>query len=149
LRCVQSGGGVGGGGAFDIDDESGVITVSRPLDRERRASWELTVTAVNAGVTRPDMSAAVVPVTVQVDDVNDNSPTVRFPTSADQLLVQLSRRAAPGTLVTRIDAYDPDAGQQPRVESEDRFWTGSRNMAAAYFHFRSRTDPLTLLSRRF
>ena len=55
-----------------------------------------------------------VAVTVGVDDVNDNSPVVRFPARVDHLVVQLPRHAAIGTLVTRIDAYDPDVGQSLR-----------------------------------
>jgi len=102
--CVD----VQSGGAFDIDGSSGAISVGRRLDREQRTSWELTVAAGNDGFPGTTTSVAV---TVSVDDENDNSPLVRFPTSADHLLVQLARHAPLGTLVTRIDAHDPDVGQ--------------------------------------
>jgi len=103
LAAVQ-----GGGGVFDIDSSSGVITQARRLDREQTSSFEFTVTAGNDGY--PDATSSVT-VFVNVEDENDNSPVVHHPTTADRLLVQLSRDTAVGTLVTRIDASDPDAGQ--------------------------------------
>ena len=68
------------------------------------------VTADNAGFAE---STSSVPLSVSVDDVNDHSPTVRFPTTADRLVVQLSSHAAIGSLVTRVDAIDPDLGTDP------------------------------------
>ena len=98
------------GGAFDIDASSGEIRVAGRLDRELRASWQLMVTADNAGFAE---STSSVPLSVSVDDVNDHSPTVRFPTTADRMVVQLSSHAAIGSLVTRVDAIDPDLGTDP------------------------------------
>jgi len=86
-----------------------VLTLRRRLDREQQSStvFELVVTAENEGFVDMTSSAAV---TVHVEDLNDNSPIVRFPTTSDHHLVQLSRQTPVGTLVTRIDAFDPDAG---------------------------------------
>jgi len=97
----------GGGGAFEVDSSSGVITQTRRLDRELTSSYEFTVTASNDGYR--DMTSSVT-VMVSVDDENDHAPVVHFPTTADRLLVQLPRHTAIGTLVTRVDATDPDAG---------------------------------------
>jgi len=97
----------GGGGAFDIDSSSGVITLSRRLDREETSNYEFTVAAGNDGYPDTTTSVAVV---VSVDDINDHSPVVRYPTTADHLLVQLSPQTTVGTLVTRVDASDPDTG---------------------------------------
>ena len=97
----------GGGAAFDIDRSSGVITLSRSLDREETSSFELTVTAHNDGFADTTTSVAVV---VSVEDDNDNSPVVHFPTTADRLLVQLAPQTSIGALVTRIDANDADTG---------------------------------------
>jgi len=96
-----------GGGAFDIDRSSGLITQTRRLDREQTSSFEFTVTAGNDGYPGTTSSVAVF---VNVEDQNDNSPIVHFPTTADRLLVQLGRDTTIGTLITRIDASDPDAG---------------------------------------
>jgi len=99
--------GGGGSGAFDIDSSSGAITLSRRLDREQTSNFEFAVAAGNDGF--PDTTSSVT-VVVNVDDENDNAPVVQFPTTADRLLVQLSRDTAIGTLITRIDASDPDDG---------------------------------------
>jgi len=66
------------------------------------------VTAGNDGFPETTTSVAV---SINVDDENDNSPVVHFPTTSDRLLVELSRLTAIGTLVTRVDASDPDTGQ--------------------------------------
>ena len=84
-----------------------MITQTRRLDRELTSSYEFTVTASNDGYR--DMTSSVT-VMVSVDDENDHAPVVHFPTTADRLLVQLPRHTAIGTLVTRVDATDPDAG---------------------------------------
>jgi len=97
----------GGGGSFDIDSSTGVITLTRRLDREEVSSFEFTVTAGNDGF--PDTTTSVA-VSVNVDDENDHSPVVHFPTTADHLLVQLSPQTDIGTLITRVDASDADAG---------------------------------------
>ena len=82
--------------------------MTRRLDREDRASYQLTVIASNDGFT--DMTCTV-PVTVNVDDENDNSPEIHYPSTDDHLMVQLSAQAAVGSLVTRIHASDIDHGQ--------------------------------------
>jgi len=97
----------GGNGAFEVDRSSGVITQTRRLDRELTSNYELKVTASNDGYVDMTGSAGVI---VSIEDMNDNAPDVQFPTTADRLLVQLSRHTALGTLVTRVDATDPDDG---------------------------------------
>ena len=98
----------GGAGSFDIDSSSGVITLSRRLDREQTATLEFTATAGNDGFADTTSSVAV---TVSVEDVNDHPPVIHHPASTDRLLVQLSAQTAVGSLVTRVDASDPDTGQ--------------------------------------
>lgn len=72
-----------------------------PLDRERRALYELTIRATDGGGL---FAEALVRVTV--DDVNDNAP--RFGLSAYGARV---REDVPvGTLVAVLEAFDPDLG---------------------------------------
>jgi len=80
------------------------------------AVYELTVRASNDVGTTGGSSAtfgvpqSTVSVIVRVDDENDNAPTVHFPTVADRLVVDVPVSAATGTLLTRIEASDPDEG---------------------------------------
>ncbi|XP_037297103.1 fat-like cadherin-related tumor suppressor homolog isoform X2 [Manduca sexta] len=88
-------------GEFCIDRESGALTVCAPLDRERRALYELTVRASDGGGLHADAL-----VRVAVDDVNDNTP--RFGLTSYSARV---REDVPvGTLVAVLEAFDPDLG---------------------------------------
>ena len=56
---------------FAINRSTGVVTVNRPLDRERKEQYNITVVATDSGL-RPQSSSAMMFVTVL--DVNDNLP---------------------------------------------------------------------------
>uniref|UniRef100_A0A8C7FQ74 Protocadherin-16 n=1 Tax=Oncorhynchus kisutch TaxID=8019 RepID=A0A8C7FQ74_ONCKI len=60
-------------GDFRVDRKSGVLSTSRPLDRERRARYSLTVTALDGG--SPALSSTAT-VEVTLLDVNDHSPQI-------------------------------------------------------------------------
>lgn len=100
-----------GDGATDfiVDPSTGVVSVARPLDRESRAEYSLTVLAVDGG--EPPLSdRATLDVTVL--DVNDNAP--RF--SRDRYLVRVSEDAPVGHTVVRVEASDADSGENARVQ---------------------------------
>ncbi|CAB1348868.1 unnamed protein product [Coregonus sp. 'balchen'] len=63
-------------GDFCMDRKSGVLSTSRPLDRERRARYSLTVTALDGG--SPALSSTAT-VEVTLLDVNDHSPQFTSP----------------------------------------------------------------------
>ncbi|XP_032512432.2 fat-like cadherin-related tumor suppressor homolog isoform X2 [Danaus plexippus] len=91
----------GGEDEFCIDRESGVLLVCAPLDRERRALYEITIRATDGGGLRAEAL-----VRVAVDDVNDNAP--KFSLSAYSARI---REDVPiGTLVAVLEAFDPDLG---------------------------------------
>jgi len=97
-----------------VDEESGTLRTIRRLDRERQSSYTLFVTAVDGPSSVP-VSAQV---SITVDDVNDNRPTMLFP-SPDHFVVHLlpSRGdLSRGALVTRLDASDPDEGLNGELE---------------------------------
>ncbi|KAL0839199.1 hypothetical protein ABMA28_015971 [Loxostege sticticalis] len=88
-------------GEFCVERDTGVVAVCAPLDRERRALYELTVRATDGGGLHAEAL-----VRVAVDDVNDNPP--RFGLSAYGARV---REDVPmGTLVAVLEAFDPDLG---------------------------------------
>lgn len=56
---------------FAINRSSGAVTVNRPLDRERKEQYNITVVATDSGL-QPQSSSAIMLVTIL--DVNDNLP---------------------------------------------------------------------------
>jgi len=56
---------------FAINRSTGIVTVNRPLDRERKDQYNITVVATDSGL-QPRSSSVVMMVTIL--DVNDNSP---------------------------------------------------------------------------
>jgi protocadherin Fat 1/2/3 len=58
-------------GHFSIDAASGLVTLSKSLDREQQSVYNLTVQAVDQGTPQLTARATLV---VQVLDVNDNPP---------------------------------------------------------------------------
>ena len=56
---------------FKIDESSGIVTLAKPLDRETKGVYNLTVRAMDTG--RPRMSSNTY-LLIVVLDVNDNPP---------------------------------------------------------------------------
>lgn len=91
---------------FAIDATSGALTSRVPLDRERRAEWEVPVTASDGGgLLRHTV------VRVRVADVNDNSPV--FPLREYRAAVRADR--APRLPFLTLTALDADAGDNARL----------------------------------
>ncbi|XP_064883289.1 protocadherin-16-like [Oncorhynchus nerka] len=95
-------------GDFRVDRKSGVLSTSRPLDRERRARYSLTVTALDGG--SPALSSTAT-VEVTLLDVNDHSP--QFTSSS--YTADLSEDAPIGSLVLEVSATDLDQGSNSQV----------------------------------
>nr|XP_023822931.1 protocadherin-16-like [Salvelinus alpinus] len=95
-------------GDFRVDRKSGVLSTSRPLDRERRARYSLTVTALDGG--SPALSSTAT-VEVTLLDVNDHSPQFTSPSyTAD-----LSEDVSIGSRVLEVSATDLDQGSNSQV----------------------------------
>ncbi|XP_041796788.1 protocadherin-16-like [Chelmon rostratus] len=95
-------------GDFHLDRQSGVLSTSRPLDREKRAGYTLTVTAQDQGHP-PLSSTATVEVTVM--DINDHSP--QFQSSS--YTADISEDVPIGSLVLEVKAIDLDQGPNSQV----------------------------------
>ncbi|XP_041849765.1 protocadherin-16-like [Melanotaenia boesemani] len=95
-------------GDFHLDRQTGVLYTSRPLDREKRAGYTLTVIAQDHGHS-PLSSTATVEVTVL--DINDHSP--QFQSSS--YTADISEDVPIGSLVLEVKAIDLDYGPNSRV----------------------------------
>ncbi|XP_067342914.1 cadherin-18 isoform X2 [Channa argus] len=85
---------------FRIDESSGVIRTTQPLDREDMPWHNITVMA--SEVDNPSLLSHV-PVTVQILDVNDNPPEIA--TEEEVIVCESSR---PGQVIQTITAVDKD-----------------------------------------
>lgn len=93
-------------GMFKIDSNTGLITVSRPLDFETKEVHELVVVAKDHGVQPLETTAFV---SIRVTDVNDNQPTINVIFLSDDATPKISEMAQPGEFVARISVNDPDS----------------------------------------
>ncbi|XP_075056154.1 protocadherin Fat 4 [Mixophyes fleayi] len=83
---------------FHVNPSTGVITVSRPINREDNDRYIVRVSAHDSGWT------VSTDVTIFVTDVNDNAP--RF--SKPSYYLNFPETTEPGTKVTQVLAFDPD-----------------------------------------
>lgn len=92
-------------GRFSVDSQTGRLWALVALDREAASSYRLSVLAIN-DKAEPHMTATAT-VIVYVTDENDNSPTVRWPTSDNQT-VSISRLTPGDRVVATVMADDAD-----------------------------------------
>ncbi|XP_054639199.1 protocadherin-16-like [Dunckerocampus dactyliophorus] len=95
-------------GAFTVDEHTGSITTSAPLDRERQASYSFQVLAVDLSPASPRNASAQV--TITITDVNDNTPVF----IQDPLVIEVSSRRSQHVLAT-MKAEDKDFGANGSV----------------------------------
>lgn len=91
---------------FAIDAQSGALTTRVPLDRERRAEWEVPVLASDGGGLLRHTA-----VRVRVADLNDHAP--EFPLREYRAAVRADR--APRAPFLTLAAADADAGDNARL----------------------------------
>jgi len=95
-------------GHFKMAGDSGIITLAKPLDREQRALFNLTVQATDQGT--PQLSSTAI-VKVIVLDINDNPP--EFASKNHYAVVP---EIAPiGTEVVRVLATSKDSGVNAEI----------------------------------
>ncbi|XP_052364215.1 protocadherin alpha-3-like isoform X22 [Oncorhynchus keta] len=96
---------------FDIDPNSGVITVKSNIDFEERKAFEIRVEASDRG--QPPM-AAHCKVLVEVVDINDNAPEI----TVTSLLDRVKENAKVGTAISLVSVLDKDGGKNGVVHCE-------------------------------
>ena len=95
-------------GIFEIDRDTGMISTTKPLDRERQSAFALKVAIAISGVKT--FSECVVKVDVQ--DLNDNVPSFE---KSEPKLISAETNSAVGQPIHRVLAEDPDDGDNGRV----------------------------------
>lgn len=95
-------------GCFDIELETGLLTVAAPLDYEATKFYILNVTVFDLGT--PGKSSWKL-LTVNVKDWNDNAP--RFPPGGYQLTI--SEDTEVGTTIAELKTEDADSEDNGRV----------------------------------
>ena len=91
---------------FDIDPQSGVLTVSGSVDYEVETVYTVTVTASN-----PDGLSSSVMTVITIVDLNDNSP-IFMPDSYSPTVVE---HRPTGNSVVTVSATDADSGNNGEV----------------------------------
>uniref|UniRef100_A0A8C3EZG8 Protocadherin-16 n=1 Tax=Chrysemys picta bellii TaxID=8478 RepID=A0A8C3EZG8_CHRPI len=87
---------------FQLHEATGALRLAQSLDRETQALHSLVVQASDG----PGGHFALVPITIEVKDINDNIPY--FP--VETLSASVRENLPPGTLVTTLHAIDADTG---------------------------------------
>nr|KAG5696280.1 hypothetical protein BaRGS_019982 [Batillaria attramentaria] len=129
----------GGDDVFELqftDDVLSLVVVNTPPDREQKSFYELTVTATDSG--NPPLEAHET-FTVYIDDVNDNAP--KF--TRDPYRAEVQEAAEIGTSVLRVNATDPDTGDNARIVYSIQ---ASSNPEAGWFDIDSSTGVITTRS---
>uniref|UniRef100_A0A673VXL1 Protocadherin alpha-C2-like n=1 Tax=Salmo trutta TaxID=8032 RepID=A0A673VXL1_SALTR len=96
---------------FEIDPNSGVITVKSNIDFEERKAFEIRVEASDRG--QPP-NAAHCKVLVEVVDLNDNAPEI----TVTSLLDTVKENAKVGTAISLVSVLDKDGGKNGVVHCE-------------------------------
>ncbi|XP_012936418.1 cadherin-related tumor suppressor, partial [Aplysia californica] len=94
---------------FQLEIDSGELTVLKPLDRETTPMYVLTVVAEDQGGRGLTGTATV---TVLVKDVNDHSPVFE---SNGPYVAHVTENRVAGTEVVRVSAADGDEGQNAHI----------------------------------
>uniref|UniRef100_A0A3Q1H4V1 Uncharacterized protein n=1 Tax=Anabas testudineus TaxID=64144 RepID=A0A3Q1H4V1_ANATE len=93
---------------FNINMETGLITILQPLDRERLDRYFLNITIYDQGI--PQMSNWRL-LTMIIEDANDNDPEFY----QDSFSALVSENSAIGMEVITITAFDRDMGQNGQL----------------------------------
>ncbi|XP_054890862.1 protocadherin alpha-7-like isoform X11 [Poeciliopsis prolifica] len=91
------------------EDKIPFLVLKKPLDREQHKKLVLFVTAIDGG--KPPRSGTL-NVSVTVLDSNDNRPSF----SQEVYQVHIYENASVGTIVTTVNATDPDEGTNGEIE---------------------------------
>ena len=118
---------------FNIDSDSGVMTIASQLDREIRDHVDLVVTAVDNGVYAQTGSVMV---SIDITDVNDNAPVIQTTTS----VINVKEGMPIGSKIAKIDASDQDIG----ANGEIRFYIKNYDDKKVPFGINEKTGDISI-----
>nr|XP_047934269.1 protocadherin Fat 1 isoform X2 [Anser cygnoides] len=95
---------------FTINAVTGVVKVVGVLDREEQHVYFLKIEARDQPTEEPQLFSTVI-LKVSIEDVNDNPPKF-IPSNYH---VKIREDLPEGTIITWLEAYDPDLGQSGQV----------------------------------
>lgn len=93
---------------FKIASDTGIITLAKPMDREMKAVYNLTVQAVDQGKPPKSTTAQLI---VNVQDINDNPPEF----TAKHYFASVAEESKVGQEVGRVLATSKDTGLNAEV----------------------------------
>lgn len=120
--------------AFDVDKITGQLVVARSLDRENVSEYQLEIRALDTNALG-NPQIMVFSVKIDVDDVNDNAPKWDTEDQPEPVVIEVSERVSPGTMLRNLSAIDTDSG----VNGEIRYSLSSEHPITGSFA----VDPLT------
>ncbi|XP_066574333.1 protocadherin Fat 1a isoform X3 [Amia ocellicauda] len=95
---------------FAINEETGVVKVKSPLDREVHPVYVLKIAARDQATDEPQLLSTVL-LKVTLEDVNDNPPKFVPP----NYRVKVREDLPIGTVIMWLEAHDPDLGQASQL----------------------------------
>ncbi|XP_056135970.1 protocadherin Fat 1a [Lampris incognitus] len=95
---------------FAINEETGLVTVTKPLDREVQPVYNLKIAAHDQATSEPQLVSTVV-LKIILEDVNDNPPKFVPP----NYRVKVREDLPVGTVIMWLEAHDPDVGPSSQV----------------------------------
>ena len=94
---------------FNLDAYTGRLTIARNIDRERQASYSLTLVAMNKALLSVN---STVTANITILDRDDNLPMCLQP----QFVFDIPENAHPGAVIGTVDATDPDLGDNSAIQ---------------------------------
>ncbi|XP_034043514.1 LOW QUALITY PROTEIN: protocadherin Fat 1a [Thalassophryne amazonica] len=95
---------------FSINEDTGVVTVTKQLDRELHPVYILKIAARDQAGQDPQL-VSTVPLKISLEDANDNPPKFVPP----NYCVKVREDLPVGTVIMWLEAHDPDIGPSSQV----------------------------------
>ncbi|ESO89125.1 hypothetical protein LOTGIDRAFT_154208 [Lottia gigantea] len=92
---------------FDLDEDSGQMTLAKLLDHEVVKVLKIRIIAYDLGL--PEKKSVITPtLTIKVNDTNDNPPSFNTSSVSDRTFEVAENTANPTKTIGRVEATDPD-----------------------------------------
>ncbi|KAL8194392.1 UNVERIFIED_CONTAM: hypothetical protein K2H54_016617 [Gekko kuhli] len=116
---------------FHLNPNSGIITVTEPLDFEQTEEYTMTVAAKDGGGLETHCN-----IEIRIIDENDNSPEVTLVSLFSPIL----ENSVPGTLIALINVNDKDTGDNGKVTCSLQNHMPFKILASSNNYYKLQTD---------